>query len=118
MPDRSGLEVNRLSTAEFDGPPRQVEPLTVEVLRESSRRVSGTDVTITTMSSRTRWIDTAAAAAWTGRVNSVAARTDPVDVDALLVRRDGCVAWALPTGQDLDATTVVRALGTWFGQPA
>jgi hypothetical protein len=22
------------------------------------------------------------------------------------------------TGQDLDATTPVRALGTWFGQPA
>ena len=81
------------------------------------RRLLGTDVTITTMSSRTRWIDTAAAAS-TGRVNTVAARTDPVDVDALLIRRDGCVAWALPTGQDLDATTLVRALGTWFGQPA
>jgi hypothetical protein len=26
--------------------------------------------------------------------------------------------WALPTGQDLDATALVRALGTWFGQPA
>jgi hypothetical protein len=59
-----------------------------------------------------------AAAAWTGRVNSVIARTDRVDVDALLIRPDGCVAWALPTGQDLDATTLVRALGTWFGQPA
>jgi hypothetical protein len=59
-----------------------------------------------------------AAAAWTGRVNSVTARTDRVDVDALLIRPDGCVAWALPTGQDLDATTLVRALGTWFGQPA
>ncbi|WP_344598204.1 hypothetical protein [Actinomadura vinacea] len=35
-----------------------------------------------------------------------------------LIRPDGCVAWALPTGQDLDATTLVRALGTWFGQPA
>ncbi|WP_371674687.1 hypothetical protein [Streptomyces sp. NBC_00289] len=45
-------------------------------------------------------------------------RTDRVDVDALLIRPDGCVAWALPTGQDLDATTLVRALGTWFGQPA
>jgi hypothetical protein len=32
-------------------------------------------------------------------------------------RTDGCVAWALPTGQDLDATTLMRALGTWFGQP-
>ncbi|WP_433477803.1 hypothetical protein ACQPZP_12565 [Spirillospora sp. CA-142024] len=35
-----------------------------------------------------------------------------------LIRPDGCVAWALPTGQGLDATTLVRALGTWFGQPA
>lgn len=59
-----------------------------------------------------------AAAAWTGRVNTVTARTDRVDVDALLIRPDGCVAWALHTGQDLDATTLVRALGTWFGQPA
>ncbi|WP_318723273.1 aromatic-ring hydroxylase C-terminal domain-containing protein [Streptomyces albicerus] len=59
-----------------------------------------------------------AAAAWTGRVNTVTARTDRVDVDALLIRPDGCVAWALPTGQDLDATTLVRALGTWFGQQA
>ncbi|MET7398900.1 hypothetical protein ABZS66_36005 [Dactylosporangium sp. NPDC005572] len=33
-------------------------------------------------------------------------------------RPDGCVAWALPTGQDLDATTLVRVLGSWFGQPA
>jgi hypothetical protein len=39
-----------------------------------------------------------AAAAWTGRVNTVTARTDRVDVDALLIRPDGCVAWALPTG--------------------
>ncbi|MGN9789339.1 aromatic-ring hydroxylase C-terminal domain-containing protein [Nonomuraea sp. ZG12] len=59
-----------------------------------------------------------ATAAWTGRVNTVTARTDRVDVDALLIRPDGCVAWALPTGQDLDATTLVRALGTWIGQPA
>ncbi|MER5942519.1 hypothetical protein ABT121_35075 [Streptomyces sp. NPDC001928] len=59
-----------------------------------------------------------AAAAWTGRDNTVTARTDRGDVDALLIRPDGCVAWALPTGQDLDATTLVRALGTWFGQPA
>ncbi|WP_210571616.1 hypothetical protein [Streptomyces sp. GESEQ-4] len=36
-----------------------------------------------------------AAAAWTGRVNTVTARTDRVD---------------------LDATTLVRALGTWFAQ--
>jgi hypothetical protein len=59
-----------------------------------------------------------AAAAWSGRVNTVTARTGRVDVDALLIRPDGLVAWALPTGRDLDATTLVRALGTWFGQPA
>ena len=56
-----------------------------------------------------------AAAAWTGRVDTVTARTDRVDVDALLIRPDGCVAWALPTGQGLDAATLVRAPGTWFG---
>ncbi|MFJ3224326.1 hypothetical protein ACIPJS_13320 [Streptomyces sp. NPDC086783] len=54
--------------------------------------------------------------AWTGRVNTVTARTDHVDVDALLIRLDGCIARALPTG-DLDATTPVHALGAWFGQP-
>ncbi|WP_055713890.1 hypothetical protein [Streptomyces torulosus] len=58
-----------------------------------------------------------AAAAWSGRVNTVTARSGRVDVDALLIRPDGLVAWALPTGQDLDATTLVRALGTWFGRP-
>ncbi|WP_373466084.1 hypothetical protein [Streptomyces sp. V3I8] len=59
-----------------------------------------------------------AAAAWTGQADTVTARTDRVDVDALLIRPDGCAARALPTGQDLDATTPVRALGTWFGRPA
>ncbi|MDX3525034.1 hypothetical protein P1P75_00840 [Streptomyces sp. ID05-39B] len=59
-----------------------------------------------------------AAAAWSGRVNTVTARTDRVDADALLIRPDGCVAWALPTGQGLAATTLVRALDTWCGQPA
>jgi hypothetical protein len=59
-----------------------------------------------------------ATAACSGRVNTATARTGRADVDALLIRPDGCVAWALPTGQDLDATTLVRALGTWFGQPA
>ncbi len=54
-----GLGVSRMSTVEFVGPPRQVEPLTVEELQDSIRRVSGTDVTITTMLSGTRWIDTA-----------------------------------------------------------
>ena len=59
-----------------------------------------------------------AAAAWTGRVDTVTGHTDRVDVDASLIRPDGCVAWALPAGRDLDATTVVHAPGTWFGQPA
>jgi hypothetical protein len=53
--------------------------------------------------------------AWTGRVNTVTARTDRVDV--LLIRPDGCVAWALPAGRDLAATALVRALRTWFGHP-
>ncbi|OSP43037.1 hypothetical protein B7767_12320 [Streptomyces sp. 13-12-16] len=57
-------------------------------------------------------------AAWAGRVSTVTARTDRVDVDALVIRPDGCVARALPTGQDLDATTPVRAPGTWSGRPA
>ncbi|MFE1840427.1 aromatic-ring hydroxylase C-terminal domain-containing protein [Streptomyces sviceus] len=48
-----------------------------------------------------------AADAWTGRVNSVNARTDRVDVNALLIRPDGYLAWALPTGRDLDDTTLV-----------
>ncbi|MEU1250105.1 hypothetical protein [Micromonospora arida] len=43
-----------MSAVESISPPRQVEPLTVEGLQDSLRRVSGTDVTITTMSSRTR----------------------------------------------------------------
>lgn len=59
-----------------------------------------------------------AAAAWTGLgLNSVTARKDRVDVDALLIRPDGCVAQDLPTGRSLEATTLVRALRTWFGQP-
>ncbi|MBX7270099.1 hypothetical protein KIF24_31480 [Micromonospora sp. Llam7] len=59
-----------------------------------------------------------AAAAWTARVSTVTARTDRVGGDTLLIRPDGCVAWASSAGQDLDATTLVRALGTWFGHPA
>ncbi|MGC4834966.1 hypothetical protein ACLQ3D_10750 [Micromonospora vinacea] len=38
------------------------------------------------------------------------------------MRPDGCVAWALPTAQDLDldldTSALVRALGTRFGHPA
>lgn len=41
-----------------------------------------------------------------------------VDVDASIIRPDGCVARALPTGQGPGATTLVRAPGTWSGRPA
>ncbi|MFI8535043.1 hypothetical protein ACIGMX_32970 [Streptomyces aquilus] len=51
-------------------------------------------------------------------VIAVTACTDRVDVDALLIRPDGLVALALPGGQGLDATTLVRVLGTWFGPRA
>ncbi|MEU0029730.1 hypothetical protein [Streptomyces sp. NPDC006335] len=37
-----------------------------------------------------------AAAGWTGRVNAVTARTDSVDVDALLIRAEVVVVRALP----------------------
>ncbi|WP_030491152.1 hypothetical protein [Micromonospora chokoriensis] len=60
----------------------------------------------------------AAAAGWTGRVNTVTARTDRVDVDASLIRPDGCVACALPTGAVPRRHQLVRALSTWIGQPA
>ncbi|MFJ4280176.1 hypothetical protein [Streptomyces massasporeus] len=33
-----------------------------------------------------------AAAAWTGRINTIASRTDRVDADSLLIRFDGCAA--------------------------
>ncbi|MFM9589288.1 hypothetical protein ACKI1J_11790 [Streptomyces scabiei] len=50
-----------------------------------------------------------AAAAWSGRVDTVTARTDRVDNDAMLIRPDGRVARAVPTGRDLHAITLVRA---------
>ncbi|MEU4219749.1 hypothetical protein [Actinoplanes sp. NPDC026623] len=40
------------------------------------------------------------------------------DVDALLIRPDGRVAWALPTGRTSTPPTLARALGTWFRRPA
>ena len=54
-----GLGINRLSTVEFDGPPRDDDALSRDELQDSIRRVSNTDVTIEDMSSGTRWIDTA-----------------------------------------------------------
>ena len=64
---------------------------------------------------------TAVAADWADRVDLVAAtpvvRDDdggwPSDVDAVLVRPDGYVAWVAPGGEDL-----ADALHRWFGAPA
>ncbi|WP_408635449.1 aromatic-ring hydroxylase C-terminal domain-containing protein [Phytohabitans suffuscus] len=42
----------------------------------------------------------------------------PVDVDALLIRPDGCVAWALPFGQDLGRHRAGACAGPWVGHPA
>lgn len=64
---------------------------------------------------------TAIAADWADRVDLVAAtpreRDDdggwPSDVDAVLVRPDGYVAWVAPGGDDLS-----DALHRWFGAPA
>ncbi len=63
---------------------------------------------------------TAVAADWADRVDLVAAtpvvRDDdggwPSDVDAVLVRPDGYVAWVAPGGEDLS-----DALHRWFGAP-
>ncbi|TWJ28422.1 FAD binding domain-containing protein [Micromonospora sagamiensis] len=53
--------------------------------------------------------------AWRDRVDLVTARaTTPSSADALLVRPDGYVAWALgPDGTD----GLPEALATWFGRP-
>lgn len=60
--------------------------------------------------------DVAQVAAWSGRVDLIAA--DPVkeiDATALLVRPDGHVAWADTTAKDTGGLTA--ALTTWFGSP-
>ncbi|MFM9707707.1 aromatic-ring hydroxylase C-terminal domain-containing protein [Streptomyces galilaeus] len=58
-----------------------------------------------------------AAASWTGRVSTAPARTGWTPTccasGPTAVSPGPC-----PSGQDLDATTPVRALGTWSGQPA
>ncbi|MEU8891119.1 FAD-dependent oxidoreductase [Streptomyces sp. NPDC048442] len=55
-------------------------------------------------------------ARWSSRVRTVSAKADRDDVDALLMRPDGCVAWALPRGAHFDPGTLTVALATWFGQ--
>jgi 2-polyprenyl-6-methoxyphenol hydroxylase-like FAD-dependent oxidoreductase len=46
---------------------------------------------------------------WAGRVDQVKARTDE-DIDAVLLRPDGYIAWSAADGQPLEA-----ALARWFG---
>ncbi|MEV7225889.1 hypothetical protein AB0M79_02540 [Polymorphospora sp. NPDC051019] len=53
----------------------------------------------------------------TGQTPSPPVRTGWTST-ALLIRPDGCVAWALSAGQDLDVTKPVGALGIRFGHPA
>jgi 2-polyprenyl-6-methoxyphenol hydroxylase-like FAD-dependent oxidoreductase len=52
--------------------------------------------------------------AGTGQIAGLLAHTATPPADALLVRPDGYVAWALgPTGTD----DLLDALATWFGDP-
>jgi 2-polyprenyl-6-methoxyphenol hydroxylase-like FAD-dependent oxidoreductase len=60
-----GIYVNgpvpgRILTVEFEGPPvDRGAPITLDVLQTSLRRVSGTDVTLTTVHAASRWTDNA-----------------------------------------------------------
>ncbi|WP_328666197.1 FAD-dependent monooxygenase [Streptomyces sp. NBC_00322] len=57
------------------------------------------------------------AAGWAGRVDSVTADDPDCDapMDGILVRPDGYVAWASPSGSRTDG--LADALGRWFGLP-
>ena len=56
----NGPVPGRILTVEFDGPPADREaPITIEILQQSLRNVSETDVTITAIHSATRWTDNA-----------------------------------------------------------
>ena len=55
----------------------------------------------------------AAAAGWTGRVQTAVARSDQ-PLDGVLVRPDGYVAWAAAAGHR-DTDGLRHALQTWFG---
>ncbi len=57
---------------------------------------------------------------WSDRVGTAVADADTehlADIEALLTRPDGCVAWVLPRGADFAPADLDRALRTWFGQP-
>ncbi|EFL22659.1 flavin-type hydroxylase [Streptomyces himastatinicus ATCC 53653] len=57
------------------------------------------------------------AAAWAGRVRVVRAPADRDDVDAMLLRPDGCVAWVARPGVAPDQDALTLALRRWFGEP-
>jgi 2-polyprenyl-6-methoxyphenol hydroxylase-like FAD-dependent oxidoreductase len=56
----NGPMPGRILTVEFDSPPEDRDaPITLEELQTSLRKVSGTDVTLTTVHAATRWSDNA-----------------------------------------------------------
>ncbi|HEX4725063.1 MAG TPA: FAD-dependent monooxygenase [Pseudonocardiaceae bacterium] len=68
---RCGPQPGRVTTVEFtDIPVDRSAPVTLDEVRASLRRVSGTDVTLTALRGATRWSDNARQAAtyWSGRV--------------------------------------------------
>ncbi|WSQ09442.1 FAD-dependent monooxygenase [Streptomyces sp. NBC_01231] len=62
-----------------------------------------------------------AATGWADRVDLATARREPDgdldDVEALLSRPDGCVAWVLRKGSPFDPRDLTAALERWFGAP-
>jgi bifunctional hydroxylase/dehydrase len=62
----------------------------------------------------------AAAGPWTDRIDVITARSRPAgalaDVDAVLVRPDGYIAWVAAGGSG--EAGLSDALSRWFGQPA
>lgn len=58
------------------------------------------------------------AAAWKKRIDLVAAKSDPPLADALLIRPDGYVAWAVSSADSEEASqsSLVSALKMWFGE--
>ncbi|WP_344308625.1 FAD-dependent oxidoreductase, partial [Fodinicola feengrottensis] len=75
-----GPSPERVLTVEFDGPPAdREEPVSVEELQASVRRVSGTDVTIKEIISATRFTDNARAAS-TYRIGRVLLAGDAAHV--------------------------------------
>ncbi|MCF3145201.1 FAD-dependent oxidoreductase [Streptomyces platensis] len=55
---------------------------------------------------------------WQGRVRSIDSAVGRDDVRAMLLRPDGCIAWVLRPGDELDEGSLTSALHRWFGEPA